>query len=108
MKTIEAAGAGVLAVGTGDQGAQSFLDSPLGTALVGICGAVAIVVAITCIFRMIKHMSSGKPGEAFKTLAFGLVVGGMLFNLQMTISTTKAMSGLVTKAFDSFSKIANG
>lgn len=108
MKIIEAAGAGVLAVGTGDQGAQGFLDSDMGKALVGICGAVAIVVVIVCIFRMIKSMSSGKPGEAFKTLAFGLVVGGMLFNLQMTVDTTHAMSGLVTKAFASFSKIANG
>lgn len=104
MKIIEAYGAhtaGVLAVGTGETGANNFLNSTIGTAVIGLCGAVGVIVAVVCIFRMIKHVTNGKPGEGFKVLVFGLMIGGLLFNLNLTISGAKEMGSLVQKVFDS-------
>jgi len=38
-------------------------------------------------------------------LIFGLVIAGMLFNLNLTISGAKSMGGLVQKVFDSVTNV---
>lgn len=98
---------GVLAAPVGDTGANKFLDSPIGTAVIGLCGAVAIVIVVVCIFRMIKSVTSGRPGEGFKILVFGLIIGGLLFNLNLTVKGVNQMSGLVGKVFDSVGSITS-
>ncbi|MGI8330901.1 hypothetical protein ACRYCC_13125 [Actinomadura scrupuli] len=95
----------VLAIGTGEDGANNFLKSSIGTAVVGLCGAFGIVVAVICIMRMVKHVSGGKPGEGFKVLVFGLLIAGLLFNLNLTISGAKSMGGLVEKVFSSVTTV---
>ena len=98
----------VIAVGTGEKGANTFLDQPAGKALIGICGAVGIVIVVICIFRMIKSVTSGRPGEGFKILIFGLVIGGLLFDLQVTITGVQDMSSLVGKIISSINSVSNG
>lgn len=96
----------VLAVPTtGEDGATSFLESPIGKAFIGICGAVGIIIVVACIFRMIRHVTGGKPGEGFKILIFGLVIGGLLFNLNLTIDGVGQASNLVEAVFDSVGSI---
>ena len=94
-----------IAVGTGETGANNFLNSSIGTAVVGLCGAVGVIVVVVCIFRMIKHVTSGKPGEGFKILIFGLLIGGLLFDLKLTINGVKDMGSLIDKTFSSVSSV---
>lgn len=89
----------------GRDGAENFLDSSIGTAFVGICGAVGVIVAVVCIFRMINNTTRGRPGEGFKILIFGLVIGGLLFNLNITLDAIDSASGLVQDAFTSIDDI---
>jgi hypothetical protein len=91
----------VLAVGTGEKGANSFLQSSIGTAVIGICGVVGIIIVVVCIMKMVKSVTNGRPGEGFKVFFWGLVVGGMLFRLDVTVSAVGYMSGLIQKVFDS-------
>ncbi|GAA2404328.1 hypothetical protein GCM10010191_10070 [Actinomadura vinacea] len=91
---------------TGRSGAQEFLESPGGEALVAICGAVAVVIVVIAVFRMVNGIGRGRPGEAFRALTFGLLIGGLLFNLNLTIDGVEAMSGLVDKVFQSISKVS--
>lgn len=98
----------VLAVSVnGSKGANGFLDSPAGQVLITVCGALAIIVVVIGIIRMMNGIGRGRPGAAFKSLAFALLVGGLLFNLNVTITAVDAMSGLITKVFDSIIKIIN-
>lgn len=86
----------------GSEGAKSFLEtSAAGKALVAICGALAVVIVVIAVFRMISGIGRGRPGEAFKSLVFGLLVGGLLFNLQLTVDGVKFMGGIVEKVFSS-------
>ncbi|OLT35461.1 hypothetical protein BJF79_32400 [Actinomadura sp. CNU-125] len=96
---------GVLAEAPGSDGAESFLDSSIGGAFERICGAVGIVIAVVCIFRMVNHMTRGKPGEGFKVFFFGLVLGGLLFDLSLTVNGIDSVSGLVGRAFDSIDSV---
>ena len=86
-------------------GANNFLGSSIGKAVVGLCGAFGIIVAVICIMRMVKHVSGGKPGEGFKVLVFGLLIAGLLFNLNLTISGAQSMGGLVEKVFSSITTV---
>jgi hypothetical protein len=99
----------VLAVGaggtTGQTGINSFLVSPIGIAVIGICGVVGVLIVVTCIFKMVKSVTSGRPGEGFKVLIFGLVIGGLLFNLNVTVTAISSMSDLIKNVFDSTSQI---
>ena len=95
----------VLAAPVGDTGANSFLDSSAGQALVAICGAVAVVIVVISVFRMISGIGRGRPGEAFKALVFGLLIGGLLFNLNLTIDGVTAMSDMIGKVFDSVTSV---
>ena len=94
-----------LAAPPGEEGATDFLESSIGGVLEAVCGAVGVIIAVICIFRMINHITRGKPGDGFKTLVFGLIIGGMLFNLTMTIDAVGAMSGIVEDAFDSVESV---
>lgn len=95
-------------IGDGDAGATSFLtDSPAGKALVAICGAVAVIIVVIAVFRMISGIGRGRPGEAFKALVFGLLIGGLLFNLNLTITGVKAMGDFTGKVFESVTKVGN-
>ncbi|MBC6458086.1 hypothetical protein [Actinomadura sp. HBU206391] len=94
-----------LAEPPGEDGATDFLESDFGGVLEAFCGAVGVIIAVICIFRMINHITRGKPGDGFKTLVFGLIIGGMLFNLTMTIDAVGAMSGIVESAFDSVESV---
>ncbi|MFF5259913.1 hypothetical protein ACFY4C_13275 [Actinomadura viridis] len=95
----------VLAAPIGEEGANSFLDSPAGEALVAICGALAIVIVVIAIFRMVSGIGRGRPGEAFKALTFGLLIGGLLFNLNLTMDGVNAMSNITGKIFSSIDQI---
>ncbi|MEV0662586.1 hypothetical protein ACIBI3_22955 [Actinomadura luteofluorescens] len=99
----------VLAAGPdlGDKGAESFFGTPAGKALVAICGAIAVVIVVIGIFRMVNGIGRGRPGEAFKSLMFALLIGGMLFNLGITTKGAQMMSGLIVKVFDSFTSVSN-
>jgi hypothetical protein len=97
-----------LAAPIGDTGANSFLnDSAAGKALVAICGAVAVVIVVFAVFRMINGIGRGRPGEAFKSLIFGLLIGGLLFNLNLTITGVNMMGDLVGKIFSSVDSVSN-
>ncbi|GAA4375317.1 hypothetical protein GCM10023088_32530 [Actinomadura verrucosospora] len=91
----------------GTKGSDSFFDSPAGKALVAICGAIAVVIVVIGILRMVNGIGRGRPGEAFKSLMFALLIGGMLFNLGITVKGVNMMSGLVVKIFDSVNSVAN-
>ncbi|MEU9841096.1 hypothetical protein AB0C69_17915 [Actinomadura sp. NPDC048032] len=91
----------------GQTGANSFFDSPAGKALVAICGAIAVVIVVFGVFRMINGIGRGRPGEAFKSLIFALLIGGMLFNLGLTVQGVKMMSSLVGKIFTSVDQVGN-
>ncbi|WP_141578173.1 hypothetical protein [Actinomadura sp. WMMA1423] len=105
---MSAPGFYVLAAPIGDTGANSFLnDSPAGKALVAICGAVAVVIVVFAVFRMINGIGRGRPGEAFKSLIFGLLIGGLLFNLNLTLTGVNMMGDLVGKIFTSVDKVSN-
>ncbi|GAA1832454.1 hypothetical protein [Actinomadura chokoriensis] len=99
---------GVLAVPLdGKEGANGFLDSPAGEALIATCGAIAIIIVVIGIIRMVNGIGRGRPGEAFKSLVFALLIGGLLFNLNLTIAAVGAMSGLIAKVFESLTEITN-
>lgn len=95
----------VLAATTGEAGANDFLKSSIGKAVVAICGAIGIVIVVVCILRMVRSVTSGRPGEGFKILFFGLLIGGMLFDLGLTITGVKNMATLIGKFFDSANDI---
>lgn len=95
----------VLAVGTGETGANNFLNSSLGHAVVGLCGALGVVIAIVGILGMVRNLTRGRPGDSFKILIFGLMIGGLLFDLNLTITGVKDVGSLIGKAFDSFGSI---
>ncbi|MFD0540701.1 hypothetical protein ACFQY7_49760 [Actinomadura luteofluorescens] len=59
------------------------------------------------VFRMINGIGRGRPGEAFKSLIFALLIGGMLFNLGLTVQGVKMMSSLVGKIFTSVDQVGN-
>lgn len=90
----------------GSKGANSFLSSSAGTALIAICGAIAIVIVVISVLKMINGIGRGRPGEAFKSLVFGLVIGALLFNLNLTIDGVSAMAKVAGKVISSFSSIA--
>ncbi|GAA4613493.1 hypothetical protein GCM10023195_58400 [Actinoallomurus liliacearum] len=98
---------GVLAVGTGtgEDGANSFLGSDIGKAVIALCGVAGIIILVVCIFKMVKNVTNGRPGEGFKVFFWGLVVGGLLFRLDITVSAVSYMSGLLQKVFDSAQKV---
>lgn len=89
----------------GSHGAESFLGSGAGKALIAICGAIAIVIVVISVLKMINGIGRGRPGEAFKSLVFGLVIGALLFNLNLTIDGVSAMAKVAGKVIDSFSSI---
>lgn len=91
----------------GDKGAESFFTSPAGKALTAICGAIAVVIVVFGVFRMINGIGRGRPGEAFKSLIFALLIGGMLFNLGVTVQGVKMMSKLVGKVFTSVDQVGD-
>lgn len=93
--------------GSGKDGANHFLSSPAGTALEAVCGAIAIVIVVISVLKMINGIGRGRPGEAFKSLVFGLVIGALLFNLSLTIDGVSAMAKVAGKVIDSFSSIAS-
>ncbi|WP_173097336.1 hypothetical protein [Actinomadura verrucosospora] len=98
---------GVLAAPIGEQGANDFLDSDAGKALMALCGALALVIVVIGIVRMVNGIGRGRPGEAFKSLVFALLIGGLLFNLKLTITGVKAMSGLTEKVFTSITSVTD-
>lgn len=103
MKVIEPHG--VLAVGTGENGANNFLSSPAGTVLVSICGACAVVVLVSCAFKTFKHFSDGKFGQGFKVIIFCLLTASLLFKLNLALSGVKDMSSVVQKVLDSVGSV---
>ncbi|MEV5709696.1 hypothetical protein [Actinoallomurus sp. NPDC052274] len=97
---------GVLAAGTGEDGAKNFLDnSAIGTVVITICGVAGVIILIVCIFRMVKSVTNGRPGEGFKIFFWGLVVGGLLFRLDVTIAAVSWMSSLLEKVFQSTKQV---
>lgn len=97
---------GVLAETIGEQGAKSFLDdTDAGKALVALCGAVALVIVVIGIFRMVTSIGRGRLSDAFKQLVFSLLIGGLLFNLNLTITGVKTMSDLTGKVFSSVTQV---
>ncbi|WP_433467306.1 hypothetical protein ACQPZP_09325 [Spirillospora sp. CA-142024] len=105
---MSAPGFYLLAAPVGDKGANSFLDdSPAGKALVAICGAIAVVIVVFGVFRMINGIGRGRPGEAFKSLIFALLIGGLLFNLNLTLTGVNMMGDLVGKVFSSVNTVSN-
>ncbi|GAA4096778.1 MULTISPECIES: hypothetical protein [Actinomadura] len=82
-------------------------DSPAGRALVAICGALAVVIVVFAVFRMVNGIGRGRPGEAFRSLTFGLLIGGLLFNLNLTTSGVRAMGDIVGKVFESITTVSN-
>lgn len=107
MKTPGLYAAHVLAVPPdGSTGANNFLDqSAAGKALVAICGAIAVVIVVISVFRMVNGIGRGRPGEAFKSLIFGLLIGALLFNLNLTITGVNLMADVAGKVISSFSDI---
>ena len=107
MKLAGLYGAHPLAVPpNGSSGATDFLEqSAAGKALVAICGAIAIVIVVISVFKMINGIGRGRPGEAFKSLIFGLLVGGLLFNLKLTIDGVDVMADVAGKIIASFRDI---
>jgi hypothetical protein len=97
----------VVAVPPGQTGANNFLGSDIGKLLSLLCGAIAVVIVVVCILRMIRYVTGQRPAEGFKVLMFGLIIGGLLFNLQLTVKGTSYMSGVASKVFTSLSKIGN-
>jgi hypothetical protein len=97
----------VLAAPIGEEGANNFLDSDAGKALVALCGALALVIVVIGIVRMVNGIGRGRPGDAFKSLTFALLIGGLLFNLNLTITGVKAMSDLTGKVFTSITSITS-
>lgn len=93
--------------GFGQTGVNSFFETDAGKAIGAICGAVAIIIVLFGVFRMINGIGRGRPGEAFKSLVFALLIGGLLFNLQLTVDGIKMMSGLTGKVFSSITKISD-
>jgi hypothetical protein len=90
-------------VPVGEEGAKNFLgDSFAGAALVTICGAIAVVIVVIAILKMVNGIGRGRPGDAFKSLIFGLVIGGLLFDLNLTIMAVKAMGEVVGKVVQSW------
>lgn len=106
MRVAALYGAHLLATApTGSSGANNFLTSGAGKALVAICGAIAIVIVVISVLKMVNGIGRGRPGEAFKSLIFGLVIGALLFNLNLTIDGVSAMAKVADKVISSFSTI---
>lgn len=96
---------GVLAAPIGDQGATDFLGTDAGKALVAICGALALIIVVIGVIRMVNGIGRGRPGDAFKSLTFALIIGGLLFDLNLTISGVKVMSNITGKVFTSIDSL---
>jgi hypothetical protein len=102
------AGLTVLAATSGEGGANSFLNSSLGTAVTALCGAAGVLVVLSCIFKVIKHVTSGKAAEAFKVIVFGFLLAGALFQPQLAITGAKTAASFLQKALQSFSSVTGG
>jgi hypothetical protein len=95
----------VLAEQLGNQGASSFLGTDAGKALIAICGALALIIVVIGVIRMVNGIGRGRPGDAFRSLTFALIIGGLLFDLNLTISGVNVMSNITGKVFDSISDL---
>jgi hypothetical protein len=97
---------GVLAVGTtGTKGANGFLNSQIGHAFEAVCGAVGVVIVVACVIRMVNSVTKGRPGEGVRMLVYGLLIGGMLVDLSLTVKGVQATSKLVGDAVSSIGSI---
>ncbi|MEV0405841.1 hypothetical protein [Actinoallomurus sp. NPDC050550] len=96
--TIPSGGGGT---SDGGSGATNFLQSTIGTAVIGLCGAGAVIIMVVVTFKMVKSATNGRPGEGVKVFFWGLVISGMLFRLDITVSAVGFMGGLIQKVFDS-------
>jgi hypothetical protein len=98
----------VLAAPIGDQGATDFLGTDAGNALIAICGALGLIIVVIGIIRMVNGIGRGRPGDAFKSLTFALLIGGLLFDLQLTVKGANVMSDITGEIFDSITQLVGG
>lgn len=95
----------VLAVDFGTQGANNFLDSSIGHAFEAVCGAAGVVIVVVCVIRMVNNVTKGRPGEGVRMLIYGLMIGGMLIDLSLTVKGVQAASKLVGEAVQSIGSV---
>ncbi|MEO3826346.1 hypothetical protein [Actinomadura sp. B10D3] len=94
-----------LAPPDGSEGADTFFETDIGEAIVKLCGAIAVVIMLLGIFRMVRGMGRGRPVEAFRALGFGLVIGALLFNLSITVDAAQVVADLLKKLMESITEI---
>jgi hypothetical protein len=89
----------------GQEGANTFLDSGAGQALQKVCGAVSLIILVSCIFSMVRYFTRGNHAQGFKIITGGLVIGGLLFNLSLTVTGIQTFSGIIGKVFESLDSL---
>lgn len=103
-----AAGTVTVAAGTagdGSAGAGAFLSSPAGTVVIAICGAIAVLLVLVGIFQAASHHRKGRAAEGWRILIMCLIMGALLFNLNLTVDGIKSFSNLVSQVVSSIGSV---
>jgi hypothetical protein len=96
----------VLAAPIGEQGANSFLDSPAGTAVKAFCGALALIIGLVGVIKMTSSLGRGRVGQAFQQVIFCWFIAGLLFNPNLTINAASFFSDVAGKILCSVNEVA--
>ncbi|MFD0856748.1 hypothetical protein ACFQ07_31235 [Actinomadura adrarensis] len=98
----------VLAAPIGEEGANSFLETPAGTAVKATCGALGLIIGLVGVVRMMSSLGRGRVGQAFQTLIFCWFLAGLLFSPGLTINAASFFSDVTGKLLCSVSEVAGG
>jgi uncharacterized membrane protein len=89
--------------------AQNFFDTPgLGEVVKAFLMVLGLLVVVVAIVRVIKHVSAGQIGAAFKTVIGSLCLAAfMLFPGQLIYPAISAFSGVVSSVISTVSSFGS-
>lgn len=87
---------------------QAFFDTALGGVVRSFLGAGGILIVIVAILKAIKSVSSGKIGDAVKTILGAVVLAVFMFQPSMITSLISAAAGIIEVIVSSIGDLAGG
>ncbi|URM98918.1 hypothetical protein LUW76_33845 [Actinomadura madurae] len=106
ITVVEAVAALAPGTGGGEEGANNFLDSPIGGVVTAFCGAMGVIVGLYCLVKMITHVIGGKVLDAVKVFFYGLFIVAILMQPQLVVAGGGSVTGIIEKIFDSVDSVS--
>jgi hypothetical protein len=101
-------GAGVGKIDTG-AAAKTITDSTLWTSVIGpLSVGIAIIVLLFGVYKVITQIASGKTQGAVKTIGLTLLVGGLLFRLDLLFTLIEGAGNVVASIVSAIVDLIGG